>query len=297
MSEIKSSIKKSQRIISLIVALGLLLSMLIIPILFMVRSVSADCPTTSTEEVEVPKVENPAETETVSTEPPLISTPILFGDIQYIELYSIVESLDKIEELGVYILELEEAINSEAYEFSARYTMQLERSRLALIKQQYEMNIETFSVWESEYYYAYKTWEFFRQNGYSQEATCAILGNMMVETSGGSLALKPTIYSPGRSHYGLCQWYLKYRPFMAGVTFEEQLDYLLSDIPVEFKTFGSCYKKSFTADDFIIMTDVAKAAEAFAKVYERPGAGTYTWRAQCAQVAYDYFVFPPLICY
>lgn len=237
------------------------------------------------------------EIEPEETEPVLISTPIMFSDVQYIESYNIKETEAKIEELSGYIQQLTEAIDSDMYEFSARYTMQLENSRLLLIEASYKANLETLTTWKSEYYYAYETLDFFMQNGYSKEVACGIIGNMMVETSGTSLKLNPTIYSPGKSHYGLCQWYLKYKPFMANTTFDKQLEYLLSDIPVEFKTFGKCYKKGFTAEDFLAVTDAGDAAEIFAKVYERPGAGTYTKRRQCALKAYEYFTLPPAVCY
>lgn len=236
------------------------------------------------------------ETKPEESSPNLISTPITFNDVQYIELYNIEDTEKKIEELAGYIQQLTTAINSDMYEFPARYTMQLENSRLLLIQTSYQANLETLKTWKEEYYYAYKTLDFFIQNGYSKEVACGIIGNMMVETSGTSLSLKPTIYSPGRSHYGLCQWYLKYKPFMANTTFEKQLEYLLSDIPVEFKTFGKCYKKGFTAEDFLAVTSVEDAAEIFAKVYERPGAGTYTKRRQCAAKAYEYFTLPSAIC-
>lgn len=230
------------------------------------------------------------------SKPTLIDTPITFNDIQYTELYNIEETEKKIEELTACIRQLTEAIDSDLYEFPARYTMQLENSRLLLIEASYQANLETLKVWENEYYYAYRTLDFLTQNGYSREVACGIIGNMMVETSGTSLSLKPTIYSPGRSHYGLCQWYLKYKPFMADMTFEKQLEYLISDIPVEFKTFGRCYKKGFTAEDFLAVTSAEDAAEIFAKVYERPGADTYAKRRQCAAKAYEYFALPPAIC-
>lgn len=236
------------------------------------------------------------ETKPEEIKPALIDTPITFNDIQYIELYNIEETEKKIEELAVCINQLTEAIDSEMYEFPARYTMQLENSRLLLIEASYQANLEALKAWKNEYYYAYRTLDFLMQNGYSKEVACGIIGNMMVETSGTALSLKPTIYSPGRSHYGLCQWYLKYKPFMANMTFEKQLEYLLSDIPVEFKTFGRCYKKGFTAEDFLAVTSAEEAAEIFAKVYERPGAGTYTKRRQCAAKAYEYFTLPPAIC-
>lgn len=296
MKQINSTVKKSYRVISFIAALFLVIAMLA-PIITSCSTSDADITTTTTESTVATTAPVEDATEPEVAEPALIETPITFNDVQYIELYSIPESNKKIEELDSYLQQLDTAIESELYDFPATYTMQLERSRIGLIKQQYEMNIEALNTWQTEHYYAYKTLEFFMQNGYSKEAACGIIGNMMVETSGGSLDLKPMVYSSGKYHYGLCQWYLKYKPFMANMTFEMQIEYLLSDIPVEFETFGFCYKKHFTAEDFMIMTDAGEAAEAFAKVYERPGSGTYTLRSKCAVKAFEYFTLPPQICY
>ena len=101
------------------------------------------------------------ETEPEETKPVLIGTPIMFSDVQYIESYNIKETEAKIEELSGYIQQLTEAIDSDMYEFSARYTMQLENSRLLLIDASYKANLEALTTWKSEYYYAYETLDFF----------------------------------------------------------------------------------------------------------------------------------------
>lgn len=143
--------------------------------------------------------------------------------------------------------------------------------------------------WEEEHYYATKIWEYLRQRGFSQAVTCGIIGNMMIETSGGSLDLKPSIYSPSGNYYGLCQWSKKYYPEAHGLSFEQQLDYLLESIIWEINTFGKCYKEGFNYEDFLAITDPAKAALAFAKSYERCGPASYELRKQAAKKAYEYF--------
>lgn len=143
--------------------------------------------------------------------------------------------------------------------------------------------------WEEEHYYATKVWEYLRQKGFSQEVTCAIIGNMMIETSGGSLDLNPTIYSPSGNYYGLCQWSKKYCPDAQGLSFEQQLDYLIETMPWEFNTFGWLYKEDFEYEDFLKMTDPAEAALAFAKSYERCGPASYEMRQEAAEKAYEYF--------
>lgn len=148
---------------------------------------------------------------------------------------------------------------------------------------------EQYLAWKSEYYYATKVWEYFMQRDYGRAIISAILGNMMIETSGGTLDLKPTVYSPSRNYYGLCQWSLKYYPEARGLTFEQQLDYLLKTMPWEFNTFGWLYKEGFDFEEFIQMDDPEEAALAFAKVYERCGPASYNLRQQAARKAYNYF--------
>jgi uncharacterized protein YceK len=143
--------------------------------------------------------------------------------------------------------------------------------------------------WEEEYYYATNVWKYLRQRGFSQEVTCGIIGNMMIETSGGTLDLKPYIYSPSGNYYGLCQWSQKYYPGTKDLPFEHQLDYLLGSMPWEFNTFGKNYKAGFKYEDFLKMTDPAEAALAFAKSYERCGPASYEMRQEAAIKAYKYF--------
>ena len=143
--------------------------------------------------------------------------------------------------------------------------------------------------WEEEYYYATNVWKFLRQRNFSQAAACGIIGNMMVETSGGTLALKPYIYSSSGNYYGLCQWSKKYYSGAFELPFEYQLDYLLGTISWEFKTFGWLYKEGFTLEDFLNLEDPAEAALVFAKVYERCGPASYGLRQKAAEVAYEYF--------
>ena len=143
--------------------------------------------------------------------------------------------------------------------------------------------------WEEEHYYATKVWEYLRQKGFSQEITCAIIGNMMIETSGGSLDIRPNIHSPSGNYYGLCQWSKKYYPEAHGLSFEEQLEFLLNNIEWEINTFGKYYKEGFKYEDFLNMTDPAEAALAFAKSYERCGPASYEIRQEAAEKAYEYF--------
>ena len=146
-----------------------------------------------------------------------------------------------------------------------------------------------YKALEKEHYYATKVFKYFKKRGFTNEAVAGIIGNMMIETSGGTLDLKPNVYSKSGNYYGLCQWSKKYYPEAHGLSFRQQLDYLFETMPWEFKTFGWLYKDGFTLSDFKKMTNVEEAAIAFTKVYERCSPASYELRKQAAIKAYNYF--------
>lgn len=150
-------------------------------------------------------------------------------------------------------------------------------------------DFERYKVLEQEHYYAANVFKYFMQKGFTREAACAIIGNMMIETSGGTLDLKPKIYSKSGNYYGLCQWSLKYYPESKELSFEQQLDYLFETMPWEFSTFGWLYEEDFDYENFIKMTDIKEATLAFAKVYERCSPASYELRKEAAEKAYTYF--------
>jgi hypothetical protein len=222
-------------------------------------------------------------------EPPLLESPLLYQEVQYIKPITHDQAIEQISILDRSINSLRLECTSGLYQELAVGSMQAEIERLIDIKGAIVADIECFIRWEAEYPYATKVWYFLRENSYSEEVAAGIIGNMMIETSGGSLSLKPTVYSPTRNYYGLCQWSLYYRPEVADMSFEDQLEYLHADIEKEFSTFGFCYKYGFTFEDFLAITDPAEAALAFAKIYERCGSGSYILRKRAAEKAFDYF--------
>ena len=153
----------------------------------------------------------------------------------------------------------------------------------------YNSNSSSYGIPDGEYYYATKTWEYFKQKGYNDAVISGIIGNMMIETGGCTLNIQPHIYDAAGAYYGLCQWSLYYRPNVAGMAFEDQLNYLHSDIASQFKTFGFCYADNFGYEDFLSMTDPGEAAVAFAAVYERCASYSYDMRASAAYTVYNYF--------
>jgi hypothetical protein len=219
----------------------------------------------------------------------LSSTPILFPDVSYETFYDIASCNNFLENAELYIWQLNDSINSGLFTSDACDIMVKERARLENIINKVKSYINTITAWENEYYYATKTWIFLKQNGYSDIVASAIISNMMVETAGGTLDLEPNLYDYSGDYYGLCQWSLYYRPEVADMSFEAQLEYLQNDIEKEFNVFGNCYKKGFTFEDFLAMDDVEEASLAFAKVYERCATWSYAKRVKAAPIAYDYF--------
>ena len=218
----------------------------------------------------------------------LKTSPVLFSEIDYALYYDPDPTKELLFKIQVAIERIEKIDMSE-YTTDAAAVMAIELNRLIELEQKVSSDLKHYLKWEKEHYYATKVWEYFMQRGFSSEVTCAIIGNMMIETAGGTLKLNPTIYSPSRNYYGLCQWSMKYYPEAKDLPFEHQLDYLLGSMPWEFNTFGKLYKSGFNYVSFLKMTDISKAARAFAEVYERCGSGSYKLRQEAALRAYAYF--------
>lgn len=220
---------------------------------------------------------------------PKIVAPLLFDDIIYSKLFDIDMVKEELVKVNSAIVQLDAELAREDLPIFINEINTREFVRLTSIKERLELDLNSYIAWETEYYYATKVWLYLRHRGYSEAVSAGILGNMMVETSGGTLALKPTIYDSSRGYYGLCQWSLEYHPGIANLPFEHQLDYLVADMPGQFKTFGKCYAYNFTYEDFLSLDDPAEAAKAFAKVYERCNHRYYNLRADAAEKAYNYF--------
>lgn len=137
----------------------------------------------------------------------LIDIPVQFNDIDYAPSYNkekCCESIGVVDEKIQQVLKTLE--DEKSYTENAVSIMKHEYNRLLDVKSLLEMELEQYTRWEQEYYYAYKTFEFLLINGYSREVACGIIGNMMIETSGGTLNLNPNVYNPSGKYYGLCQW-------------------------------------------------------------------------------------------
>lgn len=149
------------------------------------------------------------------------------------------------------------------------------------------------SVWDNrmeEYPAATTIWLYMKELGWNDYVCAGIIGNMMTEAGGQTLAIQPEVYSPGNSFYGICQWSKIYFPEIQGADLLAQCDYLRDTIEYQMEVFGKLYEKDFTFEKFLELTNERDVALAFAETYERCGEGTYTIRQNNATTAYRYFV-------
>ena len=131
----------------------------------------------------------------VPQELPRLASPVLYKEIVYTKPINHADADRQLDLVDFAIGTLEIECESNSYHKSAIRTMRAEIKRLKIIQNSLQVDIAKFTRWESEYSYATKVWYFLRENNYSEEVAAGILGNMMIETSGGSLALNPTIFS------------------------------------------------------------------------------------------------------
>ena len=141
-----------------------------------------------------------------------------------------------------------------------------------------------------EYPVASEIWIFLKEQGYNDFVCAGIIGNMMAECGGNTLALQPMIYSPGQYFYGLCQWNRTYYSEVFNLEVQEQLNFLMSNIEYELNTFGYAFKDNFKYKEFTELENEQDVALAFAKCYERCDKAYYSVRQVNATTAYNYFV-------
>lgn len=133
---------------------------------------------------------------------------------------------------------------------------------------------------EPEYPAADYVWQYLQGVGFSDAVCAGIMGNIMAEVGGGTLALRPGAYGEGHSYYGICQWNRWDFPEVQGQDLDYQLNYLAGNIRAQ---MGSTY------EEFLQMDDPREAALCFAKNYERCYHGTYGVRQDNAERAYKFF--------
>jgi hypothetical protein len=130
-------------------------------------------------------------------------------------------------------------------------------------------------IYENEYPVAKQVWDIMKSYGWNDNICAGILGNMMRECGGDTFNLQWNIIG-GNSHYGLCQWSIKYHKGAWYLNVEDQVEYLKNTLDISI--FDEC-------------STPEEAAYIFCKVYERPGQTDPIGKRRAnARRAYDYFV-------
>ena len=140
-----------------------------------------------------------------------------------------------------------------------------------------------------EYPVATEIWLYMKNLGWTDEVCAGIMGNLMAEVGGGTLAIQYWLYDPTGQYYGMCQWYYEYCPVVQGTDLFTQLEYLKSTIKYNIDLFGYIYADNFNYEKFLALTNEKEIALAFAKTYERCSQEHYEIRAINATLAYEYF--------
>lgn len=140
---------------------------------------------------------------------------------------------------------------------------------------------ETHNAQMAVYPVAAEVWQTLTGAGFSAPVTAGILGNMMAECGGHTLALVPDLHCG--QYYGLCMWDVGFTPEVDDQDVAGQLAVLLATMERNINEAGGSYER------FIGMTDARQAARYFDKYYERSaGLATYQ-RGENAVAALSWF--------
>lgn len=170
---------------------------------------------------------------------------------------------------------------AQAEHWNAKLAIEVYQNRLD------ELNAE----WESkaaEYPEATQIWLYMKDLGWNDYVCAGIMGNLMAEVGGQTLALQ--VSAKSNSYYGMCQWNKAYANDIWGADLQTQCDYLRDTIKYEIDTFGYAYSKGFNYESFLNLTNERDVALAFATCYERCASQHRYIRQNYATKAYEYFV-------
>lgn len=150
-------------------------------------------------------------------------------------------------------------------------------------------------IWDErreEYPIATEVWLYMKNEfGWSDIVCAGIMGNLMRETGGDTLYLKPE--SNDEMGFGLVQWIGQRRKDIFSKygdmpSIAEQLEFMKDEL---YGTKGVVQQVTDQQRDMIFNAKTAaKSAEEFARWFERPASTNYTNRKNNAAKAYEYFV-------
>lgn len=247
-----------------------------------------------------------ASLEEEETEIIIIDVANYFKTLEYYETNSKEELNDLILECDSYVNSLNETIST-VIELTENDVLDIQNeiNRVHVIKNQFNEKLQSIIAEEqrieaerieaekwtarrAEYPIATKVWLFMKNElGWNDYICAGVMGNLMAETGGQTLNLKPGLYAG--SYYGICQWSSTYYPQVIGTGLDTQLQFLKNTVKKEFDTYGKLYQSGMKYEDFIRMTGCRSTALAFAKVYERCNSKHYAIRQTNAEKAYAYF--------
>lgn len=198
------------------------------------------------------------------------------------ELSNLISENQEKMDAAFYIIDLAktlsyDSIASQASEDFIRY-----KNNVDHYTEVYFENISVYNNLKEEFPVATYVWLRLQEEGYSNYVCAGIIGNMMTEVGGQTLKLVEECWSKSKLYYGICQWRVKYYPDVAGVSLEEQVNYLLSNMEKIIRIYGDY-------DRFISSTDASEAALMFARWYERCGTGSYKSRQSNAKTVLRVF--------
>lgn len=145
---------------------------------------------------------------------------------------------------------------------------------------------------EGEYPEARLIWNTIKSWGYSDNVVAGIIGNMMAEVGGGTLAGLSNWHTDGCG-YGLIQWTsgrqrLLKQLYGARPNIEQQLQFIRNEL-----TGQNGVNRQVTEAQYNELLNAGSpeaAAMTFAKYYERCGSSYRAKRQTFARTAYNYFV-------
>lgn len=145
---------------------------------------------------------------------------------------------------------------------------------------------------EGEYPEARLIWNTIKSWGYSDSTVAGIIGNMMAEVGGGTLAGLSNWHTDGCG-YGLIQWTsgrqrLLKQLYGARPNIEQQLQFIKNEL-----TGQNGVNRQVTEAQYNELLNAGSpeaAAMTFAKYYERCGSSYRAKRQSFARTAYNYFV-------
>lgn len=200
---------------------------------------------------------------------------------QYLLIQSKIEMINQIIENFAELGVSEERI--EAWANSSLAYLETEKEYYQQMYDIYyeEENVAFWTQKTEEHPTATYIWLFLKEQGFNDYVAAGILGNMMTEAGGQSLAINPS--ASNGSYYGICQW----GPNFPGryVDLDGQLQLLMNTIENEFAWYGTMSYESFCNLD-----NERDAALVFARSYERCTSRSYNQRQNNASVALEYFV-------